>query len=651
MSRVWDPQRVRWSIVLLLAAIATLVPAVLCTHVSAARADSYSWQIVPSPNTTASAGHSVQNELYAVLALSSTNAWAVGSGDWAVMIQHWNGSNWAIFPAPTIPGATQSKLLGIDATSANDIWAVGYYISDNWHPLALHYNGSAWTVVPVPSNLGTYGAPDILALNSVTVIAANDVWVVGGDARSFSVAQSKGGLEQHWNGSSWTPAIPPAGGGFGYSMAAVTSVAGNNVVTVGPTPPWSYQWNGSQWNQEDSTLGNYFTAIDAADAQHVMAVGTYPAGYLSEGGYYPATALTRLYDGTNWLQSGASRQPQRVGTGNEGFNAVTAVSAGEFWAVGYAEGLTMAQRWNGTTWTLVPSANGNPSPSASQALTNVLLGVDALSATDGWAVGYYYDQTQPYGVERTLILRYAATATPPPGQPTIASLSPGSGSTAGGTSVTITGTNFSGVTAVSFGGSPATSYTVNSATTITATTPPHAAGTIRVQVTAAGAVTADTTADDFTYVSPPSDAVVNGGFENGTGPWVAKAKNGHVVFSTARPHSGSCGTLLGGYNSAGDTLYQTITIPASGTLSFWWYLVTQQTGTKSYDYLYVRSYNTSGRLVATLSTRSNTAPKNAWYHDSIGLASYAGQTVRLEFDVVTNSSQATTFYVDDVSVK
>ena len=41
----------------------------------------------------------------------------------------------------------------------------------------------------------------------------------------------------------------------------------------------------------------------------------------------------------------------------------------------------------------------------------------------------------------------------------------------GGTSVTITGTNFTGATAVTFGGIAATSFTVNSATQITAVAP------------------------------------------------------------------------------------------------------------------------------------------------------------------------------------
>ena len=62
------------------------------------------------------------------------------------------------------------------------------------------------------------------------------------------------------------------------------------------------------------------------------------------------------------------------------------------------------------------------------------------------------------------------------GPPTVASITPATGPAAGGTSVTITGTLFTGATAVKFGATNATSFTFNSATSITATSP---AGAVR----------------------------------------------------------------------------------------------------------------------------------------------------------------------------
>src|SRR5258708_440075 len=83
-------------------------------------------------------------------------------------------------------------------------------------------------------------------------------------------------------------------------------------------------------------------------------------------------------------------------------------------------------------------------------------------------------------------------------EPTVTNVNPNTGPTSGGTSVTITGTNFSGATAVSFGNNAAASFTVNSATQITATSP-AGVGTVDVTVTTAGGTSAISSGDRFTY--------------------------------------------------------------------------------------------------------------------------------------------------------
>jgi len=67
--------------------------------------------------------------------------------------------------------------------------------------------------------------------------------------------------------------------------------------------------------------------------------------------------------------------------------------------------------------------------------------------------------------------------------PTVTSVEPDSGSTDGGDTVTITGTNFAGITGVTFGGVAATSFTWVSGTSITAVVPPGTAGPTSVVVT------------------------------------------------------------------------------------------------------------------------------------------------------------------------
>ena len=68
--------------------------------------------------------------------------------------------------------------------------------------------------------------------------------------------------------------------------------------------------------------------------------------------------------------------------------------------------------------------------------------------------------------------------------PGVTSCSPNSGPTPGGTSVTITGSNFLATpTSITFGGAAATNIVFNSATSVSCTTPAHAAGTVNVVVT------------------------------------------------------------------------------------------------------------------------------------------------------------------------
>ncbi len=88
--------------------------------------------------------------------------------------------------------------------------------------------------------------------------------------------------------------------------------------------------------------------------------------------------------------------------------------------------------------------------------------------------------------------------------PTATGIDPDSGPIAGGTAVTITGTDFITGATVTIGGNPATDIEVINSTTITATTPAGSAGARDVVVTTSYGV--GTLTDGFTYIAPPSTA-------------------------------------------------------------------------------------------------------------------------------------------------
>jgi hypothetical protein len=82
------------------------------------------WTRTATPNPGSATAF---DELTGVTVISQDNAWAVGLSDGSPhgqsIIQHWDGSHWTSVTAPD-PG-TSTELLGIAASSASNIWAVG----------------------------------------------------------------------------------------------------------------------------------------------------------------------------------------------------------------------------------------------------------------------------------------------------------------------------------------------------------------------------------------------------------------------------------------------------------------------------------------------------------------------------------------------
>ena len=93
--------------------------------------------------------------------------------------------------------------------------------------------------------------------------------------------------------------------------------------------------------------------------------------------------------------------------GSSELDAVGAASATDAWAVGYAfdpvAGVTgtLAERFDGTAWSVVPTADG-PNSSA-----NLLSGVDARTPADAWAVGTFIRKNN---LEKTLIEHWDGAA-------------------------------------------------------------------------------------------------------------------------------------------------------------------------------------------------------------------------------------------------
>jgi hypothetical protein len=109
--------------------------------------------------------------------------------------------------------------------------------------------------------------------------------------------------------------------------------------------------------------------------------------------------------------------------------------------------------------------------------------------------------------DNTVLPASSGGGPPPQPAPAVSSISPNSGPTSGGTSVTIAGSNFASGATVTFDSTAATNVNVVSSTTITAVAPTHAAGPVNVTIVNPSGLSG-TLPGGYTYTAPTSSETI-----------------------------------------------------------------------------------------------------------------------------------------------
>ena len=161
------------------------------------------WSQVASPNP---GGSTHDNGLVGVDAASASDAWAVGATTTALrdqtLILHWDGSSWLQFASPS-PGAYSNThgVTVVPGSGGSDAWAVGRYYKNisattivSARAMERHLPG-AWC--PAPACTGVDNEPF-----SISALSANDVWAVG--VTVGTNPRPSQNLALHWDGTSWT---------------------------------------------------------------------------------------------------------------------------------------------------------------------------------------------------------------------------------------------------------------------------------------------------------------------------------------------------------------------------------------------------------------------------------------------------------------
>lgn len=336
---------------------------------SSAQACDGTWQVQRSANIGSQSG-----TLFSTHGTSGSDVWGAGVlGTFTPLIEHWDGSRWTRTRARV--SGIGGSLGGVFALTSSNAWAVGAYVPQGIaaRTLTEHWDGRVWSQVTSP-NVGS-GSNGLV---SVSALSASEAWAVGsyddGHGSDFTLAE-------YWNGTTWSVVTTPNPSTFQNILYGVTAISSSDVWAVGLYSNGTLieHWDGSAWTVVPSpNPGEFFNqlmSVSGSSASDVWAAGSYTS---SDGTH----TLLEHWDGTAW---NVVDSPDVTGAA-ESFHAVSAHSPTVVWAVGQfldpslAVARTLTEKWDGSAWSQVSSANIGSG-------MNILSGVWTASASDAYAVG------------------------------------------------------------------------------------------------------------------------------------------------------------------------------------------------------------------------------------------------------------------------
>ena len=291
--------------------------------------------------------------------------------------------------------------------------------------------------------------------------------------------------------------IGPSGrkGGYGCFNFTSLSAAYFDSPSLRRTEPFSvFAWFFHTGGR--TVIGDYDTSGNSMSMEMYLDSGTLRVGFRAvSGGYYLANVATTIADSTwyhgGFVWDGANVIPylngKADGTPAAASGVVPTASGGRLRIGRPGEYSNGAYHWTGFIDDVV--------------IYNRPLGAAQVGELFRRSSGGYKDDLFWLDGYRSVSLQSAP--------PSITSLDVITGTTAGNTLVTITGTGFTGTTGITFGGSAATSVSVTNDTTVTCRTPAHAVGAVDVVLTTGAG--SDTEAGGFTYVAPSGGQSLGGG--------------------------------------------------------------------------------------------------------------------------------------------
>jgi M6 family metalloprotease-like protein len=149
----------------------------------------------------------------------------------------------------------------------------------------------------------------------------------------------------------------------------------------------------------------------------------------------------------------------------------------------------------------------------------------------------------------------------------------------------------------------------------------------------------------------PTDPIRNGTFEAGAdGNWTEYSTHGwslitQTLASSVTPHAGTWAAWLGGdYDDTSQLTQAGISLVGVRYLHYWYWIASADVC--GYDYARVKVNGTPIKSYDLCTTNST----GGWVQEVLDLNSYIGTSISLQFEVTTDASDNSNFFLDDVSI-
>ena len=304
------------------------------------------------------------------------------------------GGGWSITPSPT-PSVPTGQLFWVSCPAADSCMAVGTYTKPSGPGVGLaeQWNGHSWRVLPMPSPPGV-AVSNLLGVSCTSGSACTAVGVANPTGSGAKT------LAERWNGTKWSIQATPSPPRGGFSAVSCTSASACTAVGASSAGTLAESWNGTRWTVQATPNppqgGGFLSGVSCTSASACTAVG-------AANPFTPnATTLAERWNGTSWSLQATPNPSQGGGE----LLSVSCASASACTATGNSTNssgvsVTLAAQWNGASWSLKPT----PSPAGSP--FSYLNSVACTSPSACTAVGAYQTSS---GAFRTLAARWNGNA-------------------------------------------------------------------------------------------------------------------------------------------------------------------------------------------------------------------------------------------------